>query len=96
MTYSTTTRKEQSVIVDFVSTAKGNGITNIWACLPKTHQLVVTNQVGQIRKVKERIWFAKPNLRLRSSLAHRADGEPGRASFSTEIRRVSRPLAEAP
>lgn len=46
--------------------------------------------------VSERIWFAKPNLRLRSSLAHRADGEPGRASFSTEIRRVSRPPAEAP
>jgi hypothetical protein len=47
-------------------------------------------------KVRERIWFAKPNLRLRSSLAHRADGEPGRASFSTEIRRVSRPPAEVP
>ena len=47
-------------------------------------------------KVRERIWFAKPNLRLRSSLAHRADGEPGLASFSTEIRRVSRPPAEAP
>ena len=46
--------------------------------------------------VSERIWFAKPNLRLRSSLAHRADGEPGLASFSTEIRRVSRPPAEAP
>lgn len=46
--------------------------------------------------VSERIWFAKPNLRLRSSLAHRADGELGRASFSTEIRRVSRPPAEAP
>ena len=46
-------------------------------------------------KVSERIWFAKPNLRLRSSLAHRADGEPGRASFSTEIRRVTRPPSEA-
>jgi hypothetical protein len=46
-------------------------------------------------KVSERIWFAKPNLRLRSSLAHRADGEPGRASFSTEIRRVSRPPSQA-
>ena len=45
--------------------------------------------------VSERIWFAKPNLRLRSSLAHRADGEPGWASFSTEIRRVSRPPSEA-
>jgi hypothetical protein len=45
--------------------------------------------------VSERIWFAKPNLRLRSSLAHQADGEPGRASFSTEIRRVSRPPSQA-
>ena len=45
--------------------------------------------------VIERIWFAKPNLRLRSSLAHRADGESGRASFSTEIRRVIRPPSEA-
>jgi hypothetical protein len=45
--------------------------------------------------VSERIWFAKPNLRLRSSLAHRADGQPGRASFSTEIRRVSRPPSQA-
>ena len=53
MAYTTTTRKEQSAIVDFVLTAKGNGITNIWACLPKTHQLVVTNQVGQIRKAKD-------------------------------------------
>ncbi len=46
-------------------------------------------------QVSERIWFAKPNLRLRSSLAHRAGGEPGRASFSSEIRRVSRPPAQA-
>jgi len=45
-------------------------------------------------KVSERIWFAKPNLRLRSSLAHRPDGEPGRASFSSEIRRVTRPPSE--
>jgi hypothetical protein len=45
--------------------------------------------------VSERIWFAKPNLRLRSSLAHQANGEPGRASFSTEIRRVSRPPSQA-
>jgi hypothetical protein len=41
--------------------------------------------------VRERIWFTKPNLRLRSSVEHRPDGSPGRASFSSEIRRVSRP-----
>ncbi|MFM8604321.1 MAG: phycobiliprotein lyase [Cyanobium sp.] len=50
------------------------------------------------RRIKERIWFTKPNLRLRSSVEQRADGSPGRASFSSEIRRVSRPAAapEAP
>jgi hypothetical protein len=45
--------------------------------------------------VRERIWFTKPNLRLRSSVENHADGRPGRASFSSEIRRVSRPAAPA-
>lgn len=40
------------------------------------------------RTLKERIWFRKPNLRLRSTLEILADGRPGRASFSSEIRRV--------
>lgn len=44
-------------------------------------------------EVRERIWFTKPNLRLRSTVESRADGTPGRASFSSEIRRVSRPAA---
>jgi len=42
-------------------------------------------------EVREKIWFTKPNLRLRSTIESRADGSPGRASFSSEIRRVSRP-----
>jgi hypothetical protein len=46
-------------------------------------------------EVRERIWFTKPNLRLRSTVENRADGTPGRASFSSEIRRVSRPAASA-
>jgi hypothetical protein len=41
--------------------------------------------------VQERIWFTKANLRLRSSVEHHPDGSPGRASFSSEIRRLSRP-----
>ncbi len=45
--------------------------------------------------VRERIWFTKPNLRLRSSVEHRPDGSPGRASFSSEIRRLSRAAASA-
>jgi hypothetical protein len=47
-------------------------------------------------EVRERIWFTKPNLRLRSTVEHRADGTPGRASFSSEIRRISRPADPSP
>jgi hypothetical protein len=47
------------------------------------------------RELRERIWFTKPNLRLRSTVEQRRDGNPGRASFSSEIRRVSRPAAPA-
>lgn len=42
-------------------------------------------------ELRERVWFTKPNLRLRSTVESRADGTPGQASFSSEIRRVSRP-----
>ena len=44
-------------------------------------------------ELRERIWFNKPNLRLRSTIEQPADGLPGRASFSSEIRRVSKPAA---
>ena len=42
-------------------------------------------------ELHEKIWFTKPNLRLRSTVENCHDGKPGRASFSSEIRRVSRP-----
>jgi hypothetical protein len=42
----------------------------------------------------ERIWFTKPNLRLRSCIEQGAEGQPARASFSSEIRRLPRPAAE--
>lgn len=48
-------------------------------------------QTGTDTVVRERIWFTKPNLRLRSSVERGLDGSPARASFSSEIRRVSRP-----
>jgi hypothetical protein len=44
----------------------------------------------ETRIVRERIWFSKPNLRLRCTLEQSLDGQPGRASFCSEIRRVSR------
>ncbi|WP_315858115.1 phycobiliprotein lyase [Cyanobium sp. Morenito 9A2] len=46
------------------------------------------------RELRERIWFTKPNLRLRSTVERYADGRPSDASFSSEIRRVSRPPAQ--
>jgi len=48
-------------------------------------------QNGADSVVRERIWFTKPNLRLRSSVERGRDGSPSRASFSSEIRRLSRP-----
>ena len=42
-------------------------------------------------RVLERIWFIKPNLRLRSATALAADGTPLQARFCSEIRRVSAP-----
>ena len=41
--------------------------------------------------VLERIWFIKPNLRLRSTTAIAMDGTPLQARFCSEIRRVSSP-----
>ncbi|MEY3769109.1 MAG: hypothetical protein RLZZ11_2179, partial [Cyanobacteriota bacterium] len=54
---------------------------------------LVSQQNGA--ELRERIWFNKPNLRLRSTIEQPADGRPGRASFSSEIRRVSKPAAAA-
>jgi hypothetical protein len=62
MTYSTTSLKQQIQIIDFIATAQTNGITNLWACLPKTHKLVLTNRVGQIRKVNDAIAFGFDEL----------------------------------
>ena len=45
------------------------------------------------RVLRERIWFTQPNLRLRSSVEHLDGGQPGRARFSSEIRRVRKPAA---
>ena len=48
-------------------------------------------QAGNGDQVLERIWFTKPNLRLRSTTAVDEDGQPRQGSFCSEIRRVSRP-----
>jgi len=70
------------------------GVTGSWTLGPDgSLDLVVT--AGE-RQLKERIWFTKPNLRLRSTVEQLAGGSPGRASFSSEIRRVHRPATPGP
>jgi hypothetical protein len=60
-----------------------------WQLWPDGSLELVCGMGGAERR--ERIWFTKPNLRLRSCVEQRADGSPGRASFSSEIRRLKRP-----
>ena len=78
----------------FFSTDGGDGAgearEGFWQLLPEG-SLELTIRSGNA-EVKERIWFTKPNLRLRSSVERRFDGKPDRASFSSEIRRVRPPL----
>ena len=64
-----------------------------WTLWPDGSLELVVQQNGS--ELRERIWFNKPNLRLRSTIEQPADGTPGRASFSSEIRRVSKPAAAA-
>ena len=62
-----------------------------WTLWPDSSLELILEQDDS--EIRERIWFNKPNLRLRSTIEQPADGTPGRASFSSEIRRVSRPAA---
>lgn len=71
------------------SAPDGAQIEGRWQLWPDG-SLELTSDGGHVT-VKERIWFTKANLRLRSCVEHHLDGSPGRASFSSEIRRVSRP-----
>jgi hypothetical protein len=65
----------------------------LWTLWPDGSLELVSQQNGA--ELRERIWFNKPNLRLRSTIEQPTDGRPGRASFSSEIRRVSKPAAAA-
>jgi len=59
-----------------------------WQFWPDGSLELVIDVQGQ--QVRERLWFTKPNLRLRSSVANQGDGNPVHAHFSSEIRRVSK------
>ncbi len=71
------------------SAPDGAASTGHWQLWPDGSLELTSERAGT--SVRERIWFTKANLRLRSSVEHHPDGRPGRASFSSEIRRVSRP-----
>ena len=71
----------------------GEGVSGTWTLWPDGSLDLVIEQ-GE-RRLRERIWFTKPNLRLRSTVEQLAGGSPGKASFSSEIRRVPRPPAPA-
>jgi hypothetical protein len=71
----------------------GSTTVGQWQLWPDGSLELVLGREGW--ELRERIWFTKPNLRLRSTVARSADGQPGPASFCSEIRRVSRPAAEA-
>lgn len=43
----------QSLIIDFIKTAQTNNITYLFAYLPFNHPLIKTNQVRQIRALKD-------------------------------------------
>jgi hypothetical protein len=40
------------LIPGFIAVARTNGLSNLWAALPASHELIKTNRVAQIRKVK--------------------------------------------
>ena len=71
----------------------GDGEVGQWQLWPDGSLELVLAREGV--EVRERIWFTKPNLRLRSTIERGSDGRPARASFSSEIRRVSRPAVPA-
>jgi hypothetical protein len=62
-------KNSRALIVDFIQAARLNGITNLWAYLPKDHHLIKTNQVGQIRKVKDCFAFGFDELGNRVRLS---------------------------
>ena len=70
-------------------TSSSKGVWRFWP----DGSVELTLQQGDGIEVQERIWFTRPNLRLRSTTAVDASGQPVQGSFCTDIRRVSKPSA---
>ena len=66
--------------------------TGLWRFWPDGSVVLILQQSDGL-EVQERIWFTRPNLRLRSTTAVDASGQPVQGSFSTDIRKVSKPAA---
>ena len=66
--------------------------TGLWRFWPDGSFELILQQTDGL-EVQERIWFTRPNLRLRSTTAVDASGQPVQGSFSTDIRKVSKPAA---
>ena len=71
--------------------AEGAERSGRWQLRPDASLELELADAGSDSTVLERIWFIKPNLRLRSTTAMAADGTPLQARFCSEIRRVSSP-----
>ncbi|MFM7464489.1 MAG: phycobiliprotein lyase [Cyanobium sp.] len=84
-----TNQPNVTLIFHKTGTVAINAVLGNWN-LGEDGSLVLTVE-EENRRLEERIWFRKPNLRLRCTLEQFADGRPGRASFSSEIRRVQKP-----
>ena len=75
----------------FRSQGPGSSTEGRWQLWPDGSVELTVEAPGRV--LRERIWFTQPNLRLRSSVEQGEGGRPGRARFSSEIRRVRKPSA---
>ena len=76
---------------DLVVAADGSERSGRWQLREDASLELQLSDAATAATVLERIWFIKPNLRLRSTTAIATDGTPLQARFCTEIRRVSSP-----
>jgi hypothetical protein len=62
--------------------------------LGEDEALTLTLKEGNL-EAEERIWFASPNLRLRTSLLKQSEGDYQQTAFYSEIRKLNLPPKEA-
>ncbi|MAR06902.1 MAG: phycobiliprotein lyase [Cyanobium sp. NAT70] len=75
-----------------LTSVEGLNQTGQWLFWPDgSVELTLAQAGGAV--VQERIWFTRPNLRLRSTTAVDSEGVPLQGSFCTDIRRVSKPAS---